>query len=119
MKQEKIHLWPFSFSVIIMLLSARSVTMSPFVVSGLFCSLQVTLLKYVNNFFLASSTLSISQSRSTLGIKSSALRTFDQWRNQVGAEGAERPPGQQFWGNFQMKLISIIYTMQRIVTSIP
>ena len=31
---------------------------------------------------------------------SQRLLSLNQWRNQVGAEGAERPPGQQFWGNF-------------------
>ena len=39
-----------------------------------------------------------------------------QWRNQVGAE---RPPGQQFWGNFKMKIISVVYNLQRFLANIP
>ena len=37
-----------------------------------------------------------------------------QWRNQVGAGGAERPPGQQFWGNFWMRLMMVIFIRQSI-----
>ena len=37
-----------------------------------------------------------------------------QWRNQVGAGGAERPPGQQFWGNFLMRLTMVIFIWQSI-----
>ena len=35
-----------------------------------------------------------------IGLEESDDDNSTQWRNQVGAEGAERPPGQQFWGNF-------------------
>ena len=34
---------------------------------------------------------------------------LDQWRNQVKAGGAERPPGQHFWGNFYEAYIGDFY----------
>ena len=40
------------------------------------------------------------QTHSQMDGQISHFMCLDQWRNQVGAEGAERPPGQQFWGNF-------------------
>ena len=45
-------------------------------------------------------------------LKTNTVR--NQWRNQVGAGGAERPPGQHFWGNFLMRLLLVIFTGQRI-----